>query len=84
MTIPLIDPAQTDRGAILIFLIMQLTISSLAGSEKLGVKGPWTEYVGFLPVGTLPTCWTEEEQDLLAGTSLQVTKHFLFGSLVAV
>ncbi|KAH0565019.1 hypothetical protein GP486_001589 [Trichoglossum hirsutum] len=70
------DFGKTDRGAVLIFLVMQLTISSLAGSERLGVTGPWTEYVRFLPVGALPTCWTEEERDLLAGTSLQVTSTF--------
>ena len=76
---PLIYHVQTDRGAIMIFLIMQLTISSLTVPEKLGVAGPWTEYVKFLPSVFLPTCdWTEEEQDLLAGTSLQVTSYTLW------
>ncbi|KAI9764238.1 MAG: hypothetical protein M1840_008628 [Geoglossum simile] len=62
---------KTDRGAVMIFLTMQLTISSLVGLEKLGVAGPWTEYVRFLPSVFLPTCWAEDEQDLLVGTSLQ-------------
>jgi len=57
----------------MVFLTMQLAMSSLAGLEKLGVAGPWTEYVRFLPSVLLPTCWTEEEQELLVGTSLQVT-----------
>jgi hypothetical protein len=61
----------------MVFLTMQLTMSSLAGLEKLGVVGPWTEYVRFLPSVLLPTHWTEEEQELLVGTSLQVTRHIL-------
>ncbi|KAI9784634.1 MAG: hypothetical protein M1839_001856 [Geoglossum umbratile] len=65
------DFAKTDRGSIMVFLIMQLTISSLAAPGKLGVAGPWSEYVRILPSVFLPTCWAEEEQDLLVGTSLQ-------------
>ena len=64
--------SQTPRGAILIFLLMQITHNALAGSEKIGILNPMTEYVKFLPSEVpLPTFWLEEERTLLAGTSLE-------------
>ncbi len=51
---------------------MQLTNASPDIAERIGVSGPWTEYVKFLPESIrIPTFWTESEQDLLTGTSLE-------------
>ncbi|KAK1146523.1 hypothetical protein N8T08_002953 [Aspergillus melleus] len=67
---------RTARGAILIFLIMQITHSSpdfTAEPHKIGVSNPWSEYVKYMPPSiTLPTFYTEEELELLRGTSLQL------------
>ncbi|KAL8712722.1 MAG: hypothetical protein Q9225_006891 [Loekoesia sp. 1 TL-2023] len=64
--------SQTARGAILIFLLMQITHTALSGSDKIAVSNPLTEYIKFLPPEvSLPTFWAEEERDLLAGTSLE-------------
>lgn len=39
---------------------------------KIGTSNPWTEYIKFLPTTfNLPTFWSEEERELLAGTSLE-------------
>ncbi|KAI9845142.1 MAG: hypothetical protein M1837_005027 [Sclerophora amabilis] len=65
------DLAHSARGAILIFLLVQITISSPGRIRRVGVSGPWTEYVKFLSAVSLPTTWTDEEQALLMGTSLQ-------------
>ncbi|KAJ5728833.1 uncharacterized protein N7483_003341, partial [Penicillium malachiteum] len=63
---------RTMRGAIMTFLLVQITHNSLQGSRKIGVSNPWTEYIKFLsPSFSLPTFWTEEERELLRGTSLQ-------------
>ncbi|KAL8827755.1 MAG: hypothetical protein Q9170_006888, partial [Blastenia crenularia] len=64
--------SQTARGAILIFLLMQITHSALSDSAKIGVTNPLTQYVKFLPPEVpLPTFWSDEERDLLVGTSLK-------------
>ncbi|KAL8896915.1 MAG: hypothetical protein Q9207_007478 [Kuettlingeria erythrocarpa] len=64
--------SQTARGAILIFLLMQITHSALAGSDKIGVANPLTEYVKFLPPKVpLPTFWSPEEKAVAVGTSLE-------------
>ncbi|KAL8754864.1 MAG: hypothetical protein Q9184_004983 [Pyrenodesmia sp. 2 TL-2023] len=64
--------SQTARGAILIFLLMQITHSALAGSDNIGVSNPLTEYVKFLPAKVpLPTFWSDEERALAVGTSLE-------------
>lgn len=66
------EGCQTARGAILIFLLLQINTASADAAERIGVSGPWTEYVKFLPETIpLPTFWSEAEQELLAGTSLQ-------------
>ncbi|KAJ5789892.1 uncharacterized protein N7518_006903 [Penicillium psychrosexuale] len=68
------DFGRTARGAILIFLLIQLSHSSpdlRSGHETIGVSNPWTEYVKFLPPSfPLPTFYTSEEKELLRGTSL--------------
>lgn len=64
--------SQTARGAILIFLLMQITHSALVGSDKIGVSNPLTEYVKFLPSKVfLPIFWSDEERAIAAGTSLE-------------
>ncbi|KAL8917877.1 MAG: hypothetical protein Q9208_007700 [Pyrenodesmia sp. 3 TL-2023] len=64
--------SQTARGAILIFLLVQITHSALAGSHNIGVSSPLTEYIKFLPPKVpLPTFWSDEERALAAGTSLE-------------
>ncbi|KAI9771944.1 MAG: hypothetical protein M1835_006337 [Candelina submexicana] len=63
--------ARTARGAILIFLLLQITKSAQDVTESIGLHNPWTEYVKFLPSFVpLPTFWSETEQGLLEGTSL--------------
>ncbi|KAJ5793737.1 hypothetical protein N7457_000336 [Penicillium paradoxum] len=68
------DFGRTARGAILIFLLVQLSHSSpdlRSRHETIGISTPWTEYVKFLPPSfPLPTFYTAEEQELLRGTSL--------------
>ncbi|KAI4244377.1 MAG: hypothetical protein L6R42_010474, partial [Xanthoria sp. 1 TBL-2021] len=66
------DYSRTARGAILIFLLLQVTHNTSTGSDKVAVSTSWTQYVRFLPPeNTLPTFWTEEERALAAGTSLE-------------
>ncbi|KAL8737404.1 MAG: hypothetical protein Q9181_001711 [Wetmoreana brouardii] len=74
--------SRSTRGAILIFLLMQITHSAVAGSDKIGVSNPLTEYVKFLPPEVpLPTFWAEEERALAAGTSLQAALEAKLKSL---
>lgn len=58
----------------MIFLLIQLTYSSpdfANESKRIGVSNPWTEYVKFMPSSILlPTFYTDEELELLRGTSL--------------
>lgn len=66
------DFSQTARGAILIFLLMQITHSALSGIDKIGVSNPLTEYIKFLPPEVpLPTFWSAQERTFAAGTSLK-------------
>ena len=66
----------------MIFLLLQMTTASPDAVGKIGVSGPWTEYVKFLPETIpLPTFWSEAEQELLAGTSLQAALHAKLRSL---
>ncbi|MCJ1391403.1 hypothetical protein MMC18_004267 [Xylographa bjoerkii] len=63
---------QTARGAILIFLLVQVTATSSDVVQRIGNTHPWTDYVRFLPTSfSMPTFWTEEECQLLRGTSLE-------------
>jgi hypothetical protein len=68
----------------LIFLLLQITHSSpdLEG-VKIGVTNPLTDYVAFLPeTFSLPTYYSEHEQDLLEGTSLEAALEQKQRSLV--
>lgn len=41
-------------------------------TQRIGLSNPWTEYIKFMPSSIpLPTCYTDEELELLRGTSLQ-------------
>ncbi|KAI9813404.1 MAG: hypothetical protein M1827_004078 [Pycnora praestabilis] len=73
---------RTSRGAILIFLLMQITNASPDIDERIGVPNPWTEYVKFLPSVPLPTFWTDEERALLTGTSLEAALNAKLNSLL--
>ncbi|KAL2869321.1 SET domain-containing protein [Aspergillus lucknowensis] len=69
------DFGKTARGAILTFLLTQISHSSpdFEGKSKIGSADAWTEYVKFLPSFIpLPTFWTMEELELLRGTSLRL------------
>ena len=71
---------QTARGAILIFLLLQLTNPRTQG--KIGVLNPFTEYVRYLPKQTLlPTFWSDAEKSLLIGTSLEAALEAKLKSL---
>lgn len=76
---------QTARGAILIFLLLQITYSSPDfedGRQRIGVSNPWSEYIKFLPASVpLPTFYTDEERELLHGTSLKAAVDAKISSL---
>ncbi|KAL4934151.1 SET domain-containing protein [Aspergillus undulatus] len=67
---------KTARGAILIFLLIQISHSSpdfANQKHKIGTSSAWSEYVKFLPEFVpLPTFWTGPETELLRGTSLRI------------
>jgi hypothetical protein len=63
---------QTARGAILIFLLVQITNASTDFPGPISVTNPHTDYAKLLPESVLlPTYYTDEEKCLLLGTSLQ-------------
>ncbi|PYI06836.1 SET domain protein [Aspergillus sclerotiicarbonarius CBS 121057] len=79
------DFGRTARGTILIFLLVQLTHSSpdyAHERHQVGLSSPWTEYMKYMPSAiTLPTFYTEEELELLRGTSLRLAVHAKTASL---
>ena len=68
---PLADRiSQTARGAILIFILLQITYNATNG--QIGTGNPFNHYVKFLPDTILiPTFWNEDERQLVEGTSLE-------------
>lgn len=63
---------QTARGAILIFLLLQLTHNAQSETKKVGATNPLSQYFNFLPSRiSLPTFWNDAERASLAGTSLE-------------
>lgn len=73
---------QTARGAILIFLLLQLTYNSSSKVKGIGAPSPFTKYLKFLPSSfTLPTFWNTAERQLIAGTSLEPALHAKLKSL---
>lgn len=75
------DYARTARGAILIFLLLQLTNG--ATGRTIGVSNPFSAYVKFLPLkgSQLPTFWNESERTLIIGTSLEAALSAKLSSL---
>ncbi len=70
--------AQSTRGDIMLFLLMQITIAARHHGMNVGASNPWTEYVRMLPESVpVPTMWNEEEKVMLVGTSLEVSNKFL-------
>jgi len=58
----------------MLFLLMQMTMTSPDVSPSVGVSNPWTEYIRMLPSHVpVPTTWQEEQRMLLFGTSLEVS-----------
>ncbi|KAF2774311.1 SET domain-containing protein [Teratosphaeria nubilosa] len=60
----------TPRGAILVFLLVQASVSCPHLKERVSVHTPFTDYIKSLPMERLPTFWTETELSLLVGTTL--------------
>jgi hypothetical protein len=83
----LLDAAghQTNRGDILLYLLVQLVLGLRQPGEDLAsLPTPWTEYVRFLPDDVpLPTLWTDSERLLLQGTSLEVSWELIALLVVA-
>ena len=68
----------------LLFLLVQAVLASRSGHSPVGVKNPWTEYLQFLPETVLvPTLWTEDERQLLRGTSLEAAVNAKMSALDA-
>ena len=76
----LTNACQTARGAILIFLLLQITNGRSEG--RIGVANPLTEYVKLLPSRfPLPTFWDDEERAWLVGTSIEAALEAKLKSL---
>lgn len=76
------NAVQTMRGAIMIFLLVQITHRSKESMRSVGLSNPWTEYIQFLPSSfPLPTLYSEAERGLLRGTSLADAVEAKIGSL---
>lgn len=66
----------------MIFLLVQITHSSPDLKRQVGVSSPWTEYIKFFPPSfPLPTSYSDEEQQLLRGTSLAAVVEAKISSL---
>ncbi|KAL1592807.1 hypothetical protein SLS60_011223 [Paraconiothyrium brasiliense] len=75
------DFGRTTRGAVLAFLLMQATICC-PDVKDIGVHTPLTEYIKYLPDELLPTFWSEEEHELLEGTTLRSAVRAKMNSLL--
>ncbi|KAF2154679.1 SET domain-containing protein [Myriangium duriaei CBS 260.36] len=62
--------AKSSRIAILTFLVTQSTLGAPSVPEPHFVHSPFSSYIKFLPLESLPTFWSEEERALLTGTTL--------------
>jgi len=68
---PKLTAPQTPKGAILIFLLFQLTSTSPSATGPIGNANPWTTYIQYLPPTILlPTFYTPAETALLTGTTI--------------
>jgi hypothetical protein len=60
----------------MLFLLVQLIMSSPDYTGPRGVISPWTQYFSLLPAQVpIPTMWTESELSHLRGTSLEASTH---------
>jgi hypothetical protein len=50
--------------------------------KDIGVLNPLTEYIKYIPDEELPTFWTEDEQELLEGTTLRSAVRAKLNSLL--
>ncbi|XP_014554860.1 hypothetical protein COCVIDRAFT_28166 [Bipolaris victoriae FI3] len=75
------DFGRTTRGAVLSFLLLQATICC-PDTKDVGLLNPLTQYIKFLPDELLPTFWTEEERELLVGTTLKPAVSAKLNSLL--
>ncbi|KAL7802116.1 hypothetical protein V8C44DRAFT_345893 [Trichoderma aethiopicum] len=64
---------QSTRGDIMLYLLTHLVQSKATSSgTRAFASTPWTEYIKFLPRPIpVPTMWTNDERELLKGTSLE-------------
>ncbi|KAK6841786.1 hypothetical protein PG990_006222 [Apiospora arundinis] len=63
---------QSHRANILLYLLMQMIISSPEFPDIQGAVSPWIQYTGLLPSEIpVPTTWSEAERAYLQGTSLE-------------
>ncbi|KAL7914832.1 hypothetical protein GGI35DRAFT_474545 [Trichoderma velutinum] len=64
---------QSTRGDIMLYLLTHIIQSKKASSNaRAFASTPWTEYIKFLPrYIPIPTMWTNDERELLKGTSLE-------------
>ncbi|KAK7908185.1 hypothetical protein PG985_015488 [Apiospora marii] len=66
------EAVQSHRADILLYLLMQMILSSPGFPDIQGVVSPWTQYVGLLPSQIpVPTTWSDAERAHLHGTSLE-------------
>ncbi|KAF1967888.1 SET domain-containing protein [Bimuria novae-zelandiae CBS 107.79] len=75
------DFGRTTRGAVLTFLVMQASLCC-PDIKDIGVHTPLTDYIKYLPDELLPTFWTEEEHELLEGTTLRSATRAKMNSLL--
>ncbi|KAJ4305825.1 hypothetical protein N0V90_001357 [Kalmusia sp. IMI 367209] len=75
------DFGRTTRGAILTFLLLQASICC-PDIKDVGIHSPLTDYIKYLPDELLPTFWTEEEHELLEGTTLRSAVRAKMNSLL--
>ncbi|KAL7942199.1 hypothetical protein V8C42DRAFT_332823 [Trichoderma barbatum] len=74
---------QSTRVDIMLYLLTRIIQSKKGSSSTKGlVSTPWTEYIKFLPQTIpIPTMWTNEERELLKGTSLEAAVNAKLASL---
>ncbi|KAK2625679.1 hypothetical protein QTJ16_004991 [Diplocarpon rosae] len=74
---------KSARSHVMLFLLMQITIAARHHGMNIGASNPWTEYVRLLPDNVpVPTLWSEEEQAMLVGTSLETAIAAKTASLI--
>lgn len=61
----------------MLYLLTHLVQSKATSSgTRAFASTPWTEYIKFLPRPIpVPTMWTNDERELLKGTSLEVNSN---------